>query len=206
VLRDGGWANGRTGHRDQNGRPEVSPALPGTPGGTDGTGLHRNRDDDTIVLGYSPHGREYRPIPTMWQPSTPIPRGEIEPVVVMCHAEAMVLAKMRKKLTVTVDELDKARLQDRYRGTEVVAIADAPLREPVRLAGEVQETRVVPRSGSSSVEVTIGDGTGRATVVFTGRSKVPGLKLGGGVLIEGVGRLERNRLTLLNPSYTLIAD
>ena len=123
----------------------------------------------------------------------------------MWHCEAMVLDKMRKKLTATVDELDTARLQDRYRGNEVRAIAEAPLREPVRLAGEVQETRVVPRAGSPSVEVTIGDGTGRAVIVFTGRTRVPGLKLGGGLLVEGVGRLERNRMMLLNPAYTLIA-
>jgi hypothetical protein len=115
----------------------------------------------------------------------------------------MVLAKMRKKLTTTVDELDKTRLQDRYGSAEVTAIGEAPLREPIRLAGEVQETRVVPRAGSPSVEVTIGDGSGRAIVVFTGRTRVPGLKLGGGLVVEGVGRLERNRLMLLNPSYTL---
>ena len=72
-----------------------------------------------------------------------------------------MLAKLKRKLTVTVEELDKVRLQDRYQGLDVTAIGDAPLREPIRLAGEVQETRVVPRAGAPSVEVTIGDGSGR---------------------------------------------
>ena len=39
--------------------------------------------------------------------------------------------------------------------------------------------------------------------MFTGRKNLPGLKLGGSIAVEGVGRLERNRLTLLNPAYTL---
>lgn len=115
----------------------------------------------------------------------------------------MVLGKLRHKLRMTVDELDEVRLKSRYAVDTATAIGEAPLREPVRLAGEVKETRVVPRAGSPSLEVTIGDGTGRAIVVFTGRRNLPGLKLGGGITVEGVGRLERNRLTLLNPSYTL---
>jgi hypothetical protein len=115
----------------------------------------------------------------------------------------MVLGKIRNRLKMTVDELDEHRLKSRYQGEGATAIADAPLREPICLAGEVKETRVVPRAGSPSLEVTIGDGTGRAIVVFTGRKNLPGLKLGGSIAVEGVGRLERNRLTLLNPAYTL---
>ena len=122
----------------------------------------------------------------------------------MCQAFAVVFSKLRKNLSATVDQLDRDRLNGVYGTLDVTAIDRAPLREPVRLAGEVQETRVVPRAGSPSVEVTIGDGTGRAVVVFTGRTKVPGLRLGGGLMVEGVGRLEQNRVVLLNPAYTLI--
>jgi len=121
----------------------------------------------------------------------------------VCHRWAMVMKNLRKRLSTTVDELDSTRLQKGYAAEGVCKIGDAPLREPITLAGEVKETRVVPRADVPSLEVTIGDGTGRAIVVFTGRRKLPGLKLGGGLRVEGVGRLERNRLTLLNPSYTL---
>ena len=115
----------------------------------------------------------------------------------------MVMKNLRKRLATTVDELDSTRLQKGYGSEGVSRIAEAPLREPITLSGEVKETRVVPRAEVPSLEVTIGDGTGRAIVIFTGRRKLPGLKLGGGLRVEGVGRLERNRLTLLNPSYTL---
>jgi hypothetical protein len=117
----------------------------------------------------------------------------------------MGLSDLKRRLTSSVQQLDQARLQERYQGLGLTPIADAPLRVPVRLGGEVQETRVVPRAGAPSLEVTVADGTGRATAVFTGTKKLHGLGLGRGVLIEGVARLERNHLLLVNPAYTLLA-
>jgi hypothetical protein len=116
----------------------------------------------------------------------------------------VAFGKLRRKLTATVEQLDAARLQDRYAGLDVTRIADAPLRCPVRVCGEVQETRVVPRAGAPSLEVTVSDGSGRAYAVFTGSTKIPGMGLGRGVLLEGVARIERTHVTLLNPAYTLL--
>jgi hypothetical protein len=44
-----------------------------------------------------------------------------------------------------------------------------------RLRGEVAGLQVVPRAGAPSLEVTVDDGSGRAVVVFTGRTRVGGL-------------------------------
>ena len=96
------------------------------------------------------------------------------------------------------------RLQDRYCGLDVDKVSDAPLREPCRIAGEVQGLRVVPRAGSPSVEVTVSDGSGRAVAVFLGRRRLHGLDPGRGVVLEGVARKEGNRTVLLNPAYTLL--
>jgi len=128
--------------------------------------------------------------------------GGVVRAVPTCHPVAF--GRMRKRLTATVEQLDQSRLQDRYRGLDIVPISEAPLRTPVRLGGEVQEIRVVPRAGAPSLEVAVSDGTGRAYAVFTGTTKIHGLGLGRGVMIEGVARLERNRLVLLNPAYTLL--
>lgn len=111
---------------------------------------------------------------------------------------------LRKRLTTTVDELDKARLQHRYEGLDIVSIGKAPLREPVRLGGEVQAIHVVPRAGSPSLEVEVSDGTGKVVAVFTGRRRIAGISCGRGVLIEGVARSEARRLVVLNPHYTLL--
>jgi hypothetical protein len=116
-----------------------------------------------------------------------------------------VLSKLRQKLNQTVEDIDEKRIHDRCKALGAVDIADAPLRVRVHLGGEVQGLQVVPRAGSPSLEVTIADGTGRAVAVFTGRKKLPGVDPGRRVVIEGVGRVERGRMLLINPAYTLFA-
>ena len=112
--------------------------------------------------------------------------------------------RAKSKLTASVSDLDKARLQDRYRGLDFTHIDECPRRVPVRIGGEVQGIRVVPRSGSPSLEVTIADGTARAVAVFLGRRSLPGVAPGRSVLLEGVGREEDGRTILLNPAYTIL--
>ena len=102
-------------------------------------------------------------------------------------------------------EIEQERLTNRYAGRAETTIADAPLRERTRIAGEITSIRVVPRAGSPSLEVSVNDGTGLAVAVFTGRRHIPGITPSRGVLLEGVPRQERNRIMLLNPTYTLLS-
>ena len=118
----------------------------------------------------------------------------------------MGIKDLARRLTASVQELDKARLQERYCGVDRVDIATAPMREPIRLGGEITALQVVPRAGSPSLEVTVSDGTGKATAVFTGRRRLAGLEPGRGLLLEGVARAEGKRIMLLNPAYTLLCD
>jgi hypothetical protein len=116
----------------------------------------------------------------------------------------MVLRDLRNRLTASVQELDRARLQARYQGLGLTAIGEAPSRTPLRVAGEVQETRTLRQAQSPAVHVTLDDGTGRLIAVFSGRRRIPGLGLGRGVVLEGVARDERGHLVMLNPAYTLL--
>ena len=112
--------------------------------------------------------------------------------------------RARKKLTSSTSDLDRARLQDRYNGLDFTHIDECPRRVPVRIVGEVQGIRVVPRSGSPSLEVTVADGTGKAIAVFLGRRQLPGVTPGRTVVLEGVGRHDAGRTVLLNPAYTIL--
>lgn len=116
----------------------------------------------------------------------------------------MGLSDLRRRLTASVEQLDEARLQDRYAGLELTPLGDAAARTPVRVGGEIKGMQVVPRAGAPSLEVTVSDGTGRAVAVFTGTRRIGGMDPGRGIVLEGVGRLERRRLVLLNPGYTLL--
>lgn len=115
-----------------------------------------------------------------------------------------MLKKLRQKLGQTIDDIEEERLQGRSSDLGVTRIADAPTRQVVVLGGEVQGLQVVPRAGSPSLEVTIGDGSGRAVAVFTGRRRLSGVDCGRRILIEGVGREERGRILVVNPSYTIV--
>ena len=117
----------------------------------------------------------------------------------------MGLKDLKRRLTASVEELDAARLHDRYSGLGITEISSMQVRTPVRVGGEVQRLRVVPRAGSPSIEAKLSDGTGEVVVVFTGRRSIGGLHPGRGVLVEGVAHAEQGRLVIINPAYTLLA-
>jgi hypothetical protein len=109
-----------------------------------------------------------------------------------------------KRLRASVEEIDDARLQDRFAGQQLTPIEQLPLRVPVRVGGEVTRMRITPRSGTPALEVVVSDGTGDLAVLFTGRRALGGMSNGRGVLFEGVAHKERGRTVLLNPAYTLL--
>lgn len=118
----------------------------------------------------------------------------------------MGLKKLVRGLNASIDDLEHRRLSSRFKEVQVdrVDLGDCPLRCPVRVAGEITGLRVVTRAGCPSLEVTVDDGTGCALAVFTGRRVIRGLDPGRGVVLEGVVRREREKLTLINPAYTLL--
>jgi hypothetical protein len=116
----------------------------------------------------------------------------------------MAFKELRKRLRASVEELDNARLQDRFVGVSVTPICDAPLRTPIRVGGEIKRVLIAPRSGVPALEIMISDGTGSAVAIFSGRRNLPGISHGRAVLLEGVAHDERGRRVLLNPAYTLL--
>ncbi|MDO8392719.1 MAG: hypothetical protein Q7V57_19760 [Actinomycetota bacterium] len=116
----------------------------------------------------------------------------------------MGLRDLAKRLTVSVDQIDAERRQDRFAALAVTKIGDIQPRSLVRISGEVTRSRLTPRSGVPSFEFTISDGTGTAVAVFTGRRHLAGIDHHRAVVLEGVPRAERGRLVMLNPAYTLL--
>ena len=78
-------------------------------------------------------------------------------------------------------------------------------RERSRAAGVVQNIRIDPREGSGSIEATIIDGTGRLVTKWLGRSSLQGIRLGMGLIVEGVAGIGTDGdLQFLNPEYQLV--
>lgn len=103
-------------------------------------------------------------------------------------------------------ESDETRLSTEIRGWAervpgTTRIADAPVREPVKLAGVVRRITVFPVEGQETLEALLFDGTGDALVVFMGRRGIQGLTLGTKVVVEGVLGEKRGQVRMVNPKF-----
>jgi hypothetical protein len=108
-----------------------------------------------------------------------------------------------------LSESDEQRLDEELRvwaesipGT--VRIADAPLRQRLKLAGMVRRITVRPIEGFEALEVVLTDGTGMVTARWLGRRKIPGLLLGSRIVIEGVLGEEQGVRRVVNPTFEFL--
>ncbi len=83
-------------------------------------------------------------------------------------------------------------------------IRDVEPRQRQRVAGVVTNIRIDPREGHGSIEATIVDGTGSMVAKWLGRAKLAGIRLGVGLVIEGLAGKQDGDLVVLNPEYELI--
>ena len=109
-----------------------------------------------------------------------------------------------RRLLDRLNESDETRLAeetqawaDTVEGS--VRIADAPMRQPVRIAGVIRRMTVLPMEGKEALQALVSDGTGEVTIVFMGRRGIGGLTLGKRVVVEGVLGEQRGDVRIVNP-------
>ena len=84
-------------------------------------------------------------------------------------------------------------------------IAEVKARSGCKVAGVVQNIRIDPREGTGSIEATIIDGTGHMVAKWLGRSSLQGIRLGVGLIIQGIAGISRDdEFIVLNPEYSLV--
>ncbi len=87
---------------------------------------------------------------------------------------------------------------------DATPIAELRPRRRETCVGVVRKIRLDP---GRHLEITVEDGTGRLTAVFTGRSNLPGLELGGGLQLSGtVASDVDEQLQMLNPAWTPVNE
>jgi RecG-like helicase len=109
-----------------------------------------------------------------------------------------------RRLLDRLNESDETRLAEETRAWAdtvegSVRIADATMRQPVRIAGVIRRMTVLPMEGKEALQALISDGTGEVTVVFMGRRGIGGLSLGKRVVVEGVLGEHRGDVRIVNP-------
>ena len=116
----------------------------------------------------------------------------------------MGIRSFGKRLTADNLEIDSERLCERFKDYDFVNIADSQTRTRTKIAGEIKRMRIKPRIGVPAVELVINDGTGEATVIFSGRRNIPGVDHGKCIMVDGVLHRDGGRTVILNPAYTLL--
>lgn len=109
-----------------------------------------------------------------------------------------------KSASKPVREIDSERLVDRFADLRLQPLGELEARDRTKVCGEVKRMTIKPRSGIPSTEIVINDGTGDATVIFSGRRHVAGIEHGHCIVVEGVAFADANRLVFLNPAYSLL--
>ena len=120
----------------------------------------------------------------------------------------MELRRAWKRLRAPTRELDRERLRQFCDTCEdAVPIAEAEPRAEMTVVGEITCVAVVPRpEGAPWLEVTVNDGTGSLTALWTGRRRIAGIKPGQRIRLSGraAPRGRGGRLLVYNPRYELL--
>jgi RecG-like helicase len=108
------------------------------------------------------------------------------------------------RLLERLNESDETRLAEETRAWAetiegTVRIAEAPVRQPVRIAGVIRRMTVLPMEGKEALQALISDGTGEVMIVFMGRRGIGGLSLGKRVVVDGVLADHRGEIRMVNP-------
>ena len=86
-----------------------------------------------------------------------------------------------------------------------VRIAEAPIRERVKIAGIIRRMTVLPMKDNESLDAHVSDGTGEVVVRFMGRRAIDGLGSGTKVVVEGVLGEQHGVMQTMNPRLELTA-
>lgn len=111
-----------------------------------------------------------------------------------------------RKISLPPEELRALNLRHWIESLEgVTPIDKLELRQRAKAAGVIQNIRIDPREASGSIEATIIDGSGRVITKWLGRSSLQGIRLGMGLIIEGVAGVGTDGdMQFLNPEYQLV--
>ena len=114
----------------------------------------------------------------------------------------MPFRRFFQRFTETDEERLAAEVREWAQGIpNTVRLAEAPLRERVRIAATVRRITVRPGESYDSLEAVLSDGTGEVTAAWTGRRSIPGLSLGTRMVLEGAIGEERGVRRMVNPRF-----
>jgi amino acid transporter len=91
------------------------------------------------------------------------------------------------------------------RSRDAEPIGALVLRQQAHIAGRVRSMTINQEAGGHELRCVIADPTGSVTLVFQGRSRVPGIDRGTRLLVRGTVMSLRREAVILNPQYEIVA-
>lgn len=117
-----------------------------------------------------------------------------------------VLRRVLRRMSASNEDLEDEDLRQRSIDAGASTIADAELRTRVHLRGRIEVLTLNPNGVNRWLEAELGDGTGAVHLIWMGRRRIPGLRAGRRLAVEGLISSSDGRRVIYNPRYQLLAE
>ena len=117
-----------------------------------------------------------------------------------------MLRRVLHRVTASNEDLADDDLQRSSISAGVSTIAEAKMRSRASLQGRIEVLTLNPRGANRWLEAELRDGTGAVTLIWMGRRRIPGLRAGRRISVEGMITEADGRRVIYNPRYTVLPD
>ena len=100
-------------------------------------------------------------------------------------------------------QLDADSLEERASGQGATLVRDCSRGDRTTIAGRLRSVTLRPVASAPAVEAELWDGTGRLTLLFLGRRRIPGITPGRHLEVTGRPVLRDGEWCMVNPRYVL---
>ena len=108
------------------------------------------------------------------------------------------------RLLRTQAELDADRLETEATAQGATLVRDCQGGCVSTVSGRLRSVTLRPVGGAPAVEADLWDGTGRLTLLFLGRRRIPGITPGRHLVVHGRAIVRDGDRTMVNPRYELL--
>ena len=116
------------------------------------------------------------------------------------------LRRVLHRVTASDEDLADDDLQRSSLDAGASTISEAKLRTRASLQGRIEVLTLNPRGTNRWLEAELRDGTGAVTLIWMGRRRIPGLRAGRRISVEGMINEADGRRVIYNPRYTVLPD
>ena len=116
------------------------------------------------------------------------------------------LRRVLHRVTASDEDLADDDLQRSSLDAGASTISEAKLRTRASLQGRIEVLTLNPRGTTRWLEAELRDGTGAVTLIWMGRRRIPGLRAGRRISVEGMITEADGRRVIYNPRYTVLPD